>query len=113
VAIAIASALGVSSLLSAVNVRYRDVRYVVPFASQLWLFVTPIAYPASIIGEPWRTLLAVNPMVGVVEGFRWAALGAREAPWALMGVSAVSSLVFLAVGLAYFSRVERSFADII
>jgi lipopolysaccharide transport system permease protein len=111
VLVAAAAALGVSSALSAVNVRYRDVRYIVPFAIQMWLFATPIAYPSSLISEPWRTLSAINPMVGVVEGFRWGALGTGSAPWALMGISALSALVLLVAGLAYFDRVERGFAD--
>lgn len=108
--IAIATALGVSAGLSALNVRYRDVRYAVPFAIQMWLFATPIAYPSSLIAQPWRTLTAINPMVGVVEGFRWATLGA-PAPWAQIGVSAASAAVLLLAGLAYFDRVERRFAD--
>lgn len=111
VLVAAAAALGVASALSAVNVRYRDVRYVVPFAIQMWLFATPIAYPSSLISEPWRTLSAINPMVGVVEGFRWGALGTGSAPWALMGISALSAVVLLVAGLAYFDRVERGFAD--
>lgn len=111
VLVAAAAALGVSSALSAVNVRYRDVRYVVPFAIQMWLFATPVAYPSSLISEPWRTLTAINPMVGVVEGFRWAALGSQSAPWALMGISALSAVLLLVGGLAYFDRVERGFAD--
>jgi lipopolysaccharide transport system permease protein len=113
IAIMVATALGVTAALSALNVRYRDVRYVIPFAIQMWLFATPIAYPSSLIGEPWRTLSAVNPMVGVVEGFRWAALGTADAPLELIGISAVSALVLLVAGLAYFDRVERSFADFI
>jgi lipopolysaccharide transport system permease protein len=111
--ILLAAALGVTAGLAAVNVRYRDVRYVVPFLVQMWLFLTPIAYPSSLIGEPWRTISAVNPMVGVVEGFRWGVLGHIEAPLALIAVSAASALAFLVVGLAYFDRVERSFADLI
>jgi lipopolysaccharide transport system permease protein len=111
VAIATAAALGVSSALSAINVRFRDVRYVVPFAIQMWLFASPIAYPSSLLDEPWRTISAINPMVGVVEGFRWAVLGTPSAPWDLIGISAVSALVLLAAGLAYFDRVERRFAD--
>ena len=111
VAIATAAALGVSSALSAINVRYRDVRYVVPFAIQMWLFATPIAYPSSLLDEPWRTISAINPMVGVVEGFRWAVLGTPAAPWDLIGVSAASALILLTAGLAYFDRVERRFAD--
>lgn len=111
VVIAAAAALGVSTGLSALNVRFRDVRYVIPFAIQLWLFATPVVYPSSLIGEPWRTLSAINPMVGVVEGFRWATLGSGNAPWELIGISAASTCVLLAVGLAYFDRVERRFAD--
>jgi len=113
VVIAAATALGVSSALSAINVRYRDVRYVVPFAIQLWLFITPIVYPSSSIDEPWRTLSAINPMVGVVEGFRWATLGTGNAPWDLIGISALSAAVLFVAGLAYFDRVERAFADFV
>jgi len=113
VAITVAAALGVSTGLSAINVRYRDVRYVVPFAIQLWLFATPIAYPASLLSHGWRIVSAINPMTGVVEGFRWAVLGKPSAPWALIGMSAASAVVLLLVGLFYFDRVERRFADII
>jgi lipopolysaccharide transport system permease protein len=113
IAIAAAAALGTSAALSAINVRYRDVRYVVPFAIQMWLFITPVVYPSSSIDEPWRTLSAINPMVGVVEGFRWATLGTGNAPWDLIGVSAASALIIFAAGLAYFDRVERSFADLV
>jgi lipopolysaccharide transport system permease protein len=113
VLIAVATALGVGAALAAVNVRYRDVRYVVPFAIQMWLFATPIAYPSSLIDEPWRTVSAINPMVGVVEGFRWATLGTGDAPWALIGVSLASACVLLVAGLAYFDRVERGFADFV
>jgi len=113
IVIMIAAALGVSAALSALNVRFRDVKYVIPFAIQMWLFITPVAYPSSLIAEPWRTLSAVNPMVGVVEGFRWAVLDSGEAPWDMIGISALSALVLLAAGLAYFDRVERRFADLI
>lgn len=111
IVIAAAAALGTSAALSAINVRYRDVRYVVPFAIQMWLFLTPVVYASSSISEPWRTLSAINPMVGVVEGFRWATLGTGNAPWDLIGISAASALMILAAGLAYFDRVERAFAD--
>jgi lipopolysaccharide transport system permease protein len=111
IAIATAAALGTSTFLSAVNVRFRDVRYIVPFAIQLWLFASPVVYPSSLLDEPWRTISAINPMVGVVEGFRWATLGQGPAPWELIGISAVSALVLLFAGLAYFDRVERRFAD--
>jgi len=113
IVIMIATALGVSSALAALNVRFRDVKYVIPFAIQMWLFISPVAYPSSLIAEPWRTISAINPMVGVVEGFRWAVLGAGSAPWELIGISAVSALVLLVAGLAYFDRVERRFADYI
>lgn len=113
VAIAAAAALGVSAALSAINVRYRDVRYVVPFAIQMWLFATPIVYPSSSLDEPWRTLSAINPMVGVVEGFRWATLGTGDAPWDLILVSAAAAAALFLAGLAYFDRVERAFADFV
>jgi lipopolysaccharide transport system permease protein len=113
IAIAVATALGAGTALSAVNVRYRDVRYVIPFATQMWLFLTPIVYPSSSISEPLRTLTAINPMVGVVEGFRWAVLGSGSAPLELIGISAASAAILLTAGLAYFDRVERSFADFI
>jgi lipopolysaccharide transport system permease protein len=111
IAIAALAALGTSTALSAINVRYRDVRYVVPFAIQIWLFATPVVYPSSLIDEPWRTLSAINPMVGAVEGFRWATLGSGAPPWELIGISAVSAIAILLLGLAYFDRVERGFAD--
>ncbi len=112
IAIMLATVLGATAALSAINVRYRDIKYVIPFAIQMWLFATPVVYSSSLIAEPWRTLTAINPMVGVVEGFRWAVLGS-DAPTALIGVSAVSALVILFAGLAYFDRVERGFADFI
>jgi lipopolysaccharide transport system permease protein len=112
-AIALAAALGVTSGLSAVNVRYRDVRYIVPFAVQLWLFATPIAYPSSVVHGAWRTALGINPMAGVVEGFRWAVLGSNNHPWGMIGVSAASSLIVLVAGLSYFDWAERRFADVL
>jgi lipopolysaccharide transport system permease protein len=113
IVIAAATALGAGTALSAINVRYRDVRYVVPFATQIWLFVTPIVYPNSSLSEPLRTLSAINPMVGVVEGFRWAVLDTGGAPVTLMAISTAAAAVLLFAGLAYFDRVERSFADFI
>lgn len=113
IAIAALAALGVGAALAAVNVRFRDVKYVVPFAIQLWLFITPIVYANSSISEPWRTISAINPMVGVVEGFRWAVLGTGDAPWDLVGISAATAIVLFLAGLAYFDRVERSFADFV
>jgi lipopolysaccharide transport system permease protein len=111
--IMLAAALGVGSALAAVNVRFRDVKYVVPFATQFWLFATPVAWAITYVHEPWRTLLAINPMVGVVEGMRWAVLGRHTAPWGLIGISGASALVMLVAGLAYFGRAERNFADIL
>lgn len=108
-----ATALGASSFLAAVNVRYRDVRYVVPFAVQLWMFLSPIVYPSSLLSDTWQKISAINPMVGVVEGFRWAVLDTGSAPVAQMAISAGAAALLLLIGLAYFDRVERSFADFI
>jgi homopolymeric O-antigen transport system permease protein len=107
------TALGVASGLSAANVRFRDVRYVVPFGVQLWLFATPVAYSLTLVHEPWRTLAALNPMVGVVEGFRWSVLGGTPVAWTVVAVSAASAVFLLALGLSYFDRVERTFADLL
>jgi homopolymeric O-antigen transport system permease protein len=113
IAMVVATALGAGAALSAINVRYRDVRYVVPFAIQMWLFLTPVVYSSNDLSEPWRILSALNPMAGVVEGFRWAVLDTGSAPLDLMAVSAVSAAALLVAGLAYFDRVERAFADLI
>lgn len=112
VLLALASAVSVGLGLGALNVRFRDVRHALPFLTQFWLFVTPIAYPASLVPERWRALLGLNPMAGVVEGFRWALLG-TPAPGAMLWVSAAAVLAGLGAGLLYFLRVERSFADVI
>jgi lipopolysaccharide transport system permease protein len=111
VLLALVTALGVGLWLSALNVKYRDVQHVVPFLAQLWLFATPIAYPSSLLSEPWRTVYALNPMVGVVEGFRWAILESGTAPGPMLAVSAVASLAILSSGAFFFRRVERTFAD--
>jgi lipopolysaccharide transport system permease protein len=109
----LASALGVGLWLSALNVQYRDVRYTVPFLTQFWLFATPIAYPSSLLSEPWRTLYGINPMVGVVEGFRWALLGTDSAPGPIIIVSSLVALALLVGGGFYFRRMEKTFADVI
>jgi lipopolysaccharide transport system permease protein len=111
--LALASALAVGLWLSALNVKYRDIRYVVPFLSQFWLYATPVAYSSQLIPENWRWLFSLNPMTGVVEGFRWALLGrsALNPPYLL--ISAVVVLVLLVSGLYYFKRVESGFADVI
>lgn len=111
--LALIASLGVSLWLSAMNVQFRDVRYVLPFLTQAWLFVTPIAYPSSLLPEPWRTLYGLNPMAGVVEGFRWALLGTDTAPGPMTAVSAVVALALLVSGAFYFRRMEQGFADVL
>ena len=91
----------------------RDVRYTLPFIVQMWLFITPIVYPSTILPERWRPLLGINPMAGVVDGFRWALLGVETAPGPIVAVSVVVSLAILFSGLAYFRHMERTFADTI
>jgi lipopolysaccharide transport system permease protein len=113
VVLAITTSLGASLWLSAFNVRYRDVRHMVPFLTQFWLFATPIAYPSSLLSEPWRTLYGLNPMAGVVEGFRWALLGSATAPGPILAMSAVASSVLLITGAFYFRRMEATFADVL
>jgi len=110
--LAVATAAAVGVWLSALNVQYRDVRYVVPFAIQLWLFATPVAYPASLVPERWRALYGLNPMAGVIEGFRYALAGG-PAPGALTFVSAAVVAVLLAAGFVHFRKVEGTFADVI
>jgi lipopolysaccharide transport system permease protein len=105
------TALGAGLVLSALNVEYRDVRYVLPFLTQLWLFLTPIAYPSSMIPEPWKSIYGINPMAGVVEGFRWALLDVDSRPGSIIAVSTVSALLLLAAGVFYFRKMERTFAD--
>jgi lipopolysaccharide transport system permease protein len=99
--------------LSALSVKYRDIRYTIPFLTQFWLFVTPIAYPSSLVPARWRWLYGLNPMTGVVEGFRWCLLGKAEAPGAALWVSALTMAVLLVGGVYYFRRVERTFADVV
>ena len=109
----LAVSLGVSLWLSALNVEYRDVKYVIPFLAQIWLFATPIAYSSTLLDEPWRTLYGLNPMVGVVDGFRWVLLGSGSAPGAAVAVSTVATLILLISGAYYFRRMEKTFADLI
>jgi len=111
--LAFITALGVGLWLSALNVQFRDVRYTVPFLTQFWLFASPIAYPSSLLSEPWRTLYGINPMVGVVEGFRWALLGTDTAPGPIVIVSSVVALTLLIGGVFYFRRMEKTFADVV
>lgn len=107
------SALGVGLWLAALNVKYRDVRYTLGFLVQLWFFATPIAYPASIVSARWRMWYGLNPMVGLVEGFRWALRGTGNAPVTLLAVSACVATALLLSGLYYFRRMEDTFADFI
>jgi len=107
------TSLGVGLWLSTLNVQFRDVRYTVPFLTQFWLFSTPIAYPSSLLSQPWRTLYGINPMVGVVEGFRWALLGTDTAPGPIIIVSSLVAFALLVGGAFYFRRLEKSFADVI
>lgn len=109
--LALVTALGVGLWLSALNVQYRDVRYTIPFLTQFWLFATPIAYPSSLIPERWRALYGLNPMAGVVEGFRWALLGTGQAPGPMLAISSLTAGALFVAGLFYFRRMERTFAD--
>ena len=109
--LALITALGVGLWLSALNVIYRDINYIIPFLTQFWLFITPIAYPSSLIPERWRLIYALNPMTGVVEGFRWALLGTETAPGPMLAVSTTIAIIVLVTGLFYFRRMERTFAD--
>lgn len=111
--IALLTSLGVGLWLSAINVKYRDVRYTVGFLTQLWMYATPVIYPATMLHGPWRILLALNPMTGVVEGSRWALLGTNAAPSGLFWVSLVGVAAVLVSGVWVFHRMERTFADVV
>jgi len=111
--LALITSLGVGLWLSTLNVEYRDVRYMVPFISQFWLFATPIAYPSTLLSEPWRTLYGINPMVGVVEGFRWALLNTDTRPGPMILASWLMALAILVGGAFYFRRMEKTFADVV
>ena len=111
--LALVTSLGVGLWLTAMNVQFRDVRYAVPFLVQAWMFATPIAYPSSLLDEPWRTLYGINPMASVVEGFRWALLGSETAPGPIVIVSALVAVGLLISGAFYFRRMEKTFADVV
>ena len=111
--LALATSLGVGLWLTAMNVQYRDIRYVVPFIVQIWFIATPVAYPSSMLDEPWRTLSGINPMVGVVDGFRWALLGTSDVSLGMIGISSLIALILLISGGFYFRRVEKTFADVV
>lgn len=108
------TSLGTGLWLSAMNVQFRDVHYIVPFIAQFWMFITPIAYPSSLIEDPLlRTLYGINPMAGVVEGFRWALLGRGTAPGPILVASSLAALALLISGAFYFRRMEKTFADVV
>jgi lipopolysaccharide transport system permease protein len=109
----VATAFGVGLWLSALNVQYRDVRFTVPFLIQLWLFATPIAYSSSLIPDRWKAVYGLNPMVGVVDGFRWAMLGQGDGPSASTAVSTLAVVALVVTGLYYFRRTEQHFADVV
>jgi lipopolysaccharide transport system permease protein len=110
-ALAAAAAAAAGIGLAALNVQFRDVRHALPFLAQLWMFATPVAYPTSLLPERWRLVYALNPMVGVTEGFRWALLGRTPPPVLPLAVATVVTALGLWLALAWFARVERGFAD--
>jgi lipopolysaccharide transport system permease protein len=112
VALAIMTALAAGLWLSALTVRYRDFRFVLPFLTQIWLFATPVIYPSSLLPEPWRSIYGLNPMAGVVEGFRWALLGTSR-PGTMVLLSAASAISLFLSGVVYFRGQERTFADVV
>ncbi len=113
VLLAAITALGVGLWFSALNVEFRDIKYTTPFIAQLWMFGTPIVYPSSLLSEPWRTIYGLNPMVGVIEGFRWALLGGQTRPSSMIFLSALVAVGIMVSGMYYFRRMERTFADVV
>jgi lipopolysaccharide transport system permease protein len=114
VLLAIAAALGAGIWMAALNVKYRDFRYIVPFIVQLGLYISPVGFPSSVVPEEWRLVYSLNPMVGVIDGFRWAIVGPpAEIYWPGMILSITLTVIILALGVAYFRRTERTFADVI
>ena len=111
--LAILTALGVGLWLSALNAIYRDVRYVIPFLVQFWMFASPVAYPSSLVPEKWRWLYGLNPMAGVIEGFRWALTGHGQPPSIFLAVSAGMVVLLVASGLAFFHKMEGTIADVV
>ena len=107
------TALSIGLWLSALNVRYRDIRYTIPFLTQFWLFASPVAYSSSLVSEEWRWVYGLNPMASVIEGFRWALLGRELAVGGMMAVSAILVSVLFVLGLYYFRSMERTFADVV
>jgi lipopolysaccharide transport system permease protein len=110
---AVLTALGVGLWLSALNAIYRDVRYAVPFLVQFWMFASPVAYPSSLVPAQWRWLYGLNPMAGVIEGFRWSLTGRGQRPSLMMGASAAMVLTLVLAGMAYFQKMEGTIADVV
>jgi len=111
--LALVTAVGVGLWLSALNVLFRDINYVLPFLTQFWMYLTPVAYPSSMIPSEWQVIYALNPMAGVIEGFRWALLGTGQPPGIITLVSSIAAVVLLISGMFYFRRMERLFADMV
>lgn len=111
--LALATALAVGLWCSALNVRYRDVGYTIPFLTQCWMYASPVAYPVSLVPENWRFFYSLNPMAGVVEGFRWALLGKQGPDFVVMAVSTVVVALLLVGGLVFFKHMERTFVDVV
>lgn len=111
--LALVTAVGVGLWLSALNVLFRDINYVLPFLTQFWMFLTPVAYPSSMVPSEWQVIYALNPMTGVVEGFRWALLGTGPPPGIMTLVSSTTAVILLISGMFYFRRMERLFADMV
>lgn len=110
--LALSTSLGVGLWLSAMNVQFRDIRYTVPFLVQFWMFASPVAYASSMLHEPWKAIYGINPMAGVIEGFRWSLLGTGQ-PGPILWVSSTMSALVLVTGAFYFRRMEKSFADVV
>lgn len=110
-ALAFAASFGISLYLTALNVKYRDFRYIIPFVVQFGLYISPVGFSSQIVPEQWRMLYALNPMVGVIDGFRWSILGGLPFPWMTVGISAGITTMFLLLGVGYFRSTEKSFAD--
>lgn len=111
--LACAAAMAVSLWLSALHVRYRDVGYVIPFMVQIWMFISPVAYPSSLVPEQWRVLYGLNPMAGVIEGFRWSLFGTGKPPDLVVALSVAVTLIVLIGGLLFFQKIEETFADVV
>jgi lipopolysaccharide transport system permease protein len=107
------TALAVGLWFSPLNAKYRDVGHTIPFLIQFWMYASPVAYAVSLVPEEWRLIYSLNPMVGVIEGFRWALLGTEGADFGVMAISAVVVVALLLGGLVFFKRMERTFADIV